>query len=1393
MRVRRDSLVPLALAIGCYALALAQRPGLTVADTKVDLQVAPGSFLHDVLSAWTPSTSLGHIWAGQYGGYLWPMGPFFALATKLGLQPWVVGRLWLGTLLALSAWGMVRLLDELAGRPRGVAHVVAPLVYVLNPYVVTYAGRTSITLLAYAALPWLLVCVHRGLRVPRGWWWPAAFALVLTSIGGGVNVAVTAWVLLGPVLLAAYELVLGDVSPRDIWSFLWRTVAVGLATSLWWLAAVVVHARYGVDFLPFTEQPGTIWSTTSISESLRGLGFWTSYIGIGYTGLQRPFQADAAAYLKLVPVILASFAVPGLSLLGFAWTRRVRHAGFFLLLVLAGVLVMSAGFPEGTPLRHAATFTYNRVQPVQFLRTTYKAGSLVELGLAGLAGLAAAAAWAALRTAPRRAVAAAVVLGLVALAAWPLVRGVGVDRQLGFDHVPAAWTGVARDLDRTLPRNARAMVLPGSLFGAYTWGGTYDPILPAVSKRPVAVRVLVPFSDLRAYDLQRTTDALVGQDRALPGQLRALLDLEGVGAVVAGADDDRSRGGGPSQADAAAVLAAAGLRRTARAFGPLLSVAPAAGTIAPRRALPQVREYRTATRGIVRVLPGGPQTIVDGSAQGIADLAAFGALPRARIVRQAGDLSARGLRAAAVAGADVVISDSNRRRVFVAARGRGTSGWTVGAHDGFSQDATQLDPFPARGTAAQTVAVLGGGVRSLSAPFSPGFAQFPERRPFAAIDGDPATAWLADRALAVSRRELTVRLDRRRDVPFVDVLPYADGRGVPDRVSVNGRGFAVRQGWNRLAVRLRGVDQVVLVIDHVRLPPRGKGGAGGVRELRIPGVHPTEALRPPVLAERALRGAGLGRTSLTYLLDRTTGDDPSRPRVVAGDRQRGLVRDQQDGELGWRRLITPPVPRRWRLQALARVAPSTPDHVIDRLVGTGGTTLFDGSSRFEGRPRNRGSSAFDGGTRRAWIAGWTPRRGAWLSWRTAASVAVRRFVLQRPRVRVRFPTRVRVDVDGRRGEPVVVASDGSVTLVRAVRGRAFRLRVLAARFPAGTPALERRRRAVGIGEVTGVSVPIVLRGRSTTLAVGCAAGPSVALGTARVRLQAVVLLAQFEAGRAVRAGGCGPPVALPARTTLVTAPRGPWLLDNVRLRSPAPAGLPAATGSGTVVDPGTPGRQTWSGVRLATRGSTWLVLGIGFSEGWRATCDGRDLGAPVAVQGYANGWRVRGACARASFDYAPGRVVAVAAIVSLLACLLALAFLVVRRRSRGGRPALAAVGDAGETRAWPLHRALVAGVLAAAVLGFVFALRAGVVLGPVVALVLRRGIGAGTLALCGGTLVLVAVPLLTVLAAPLPSTGFQTNYAVDRIAAHWVAVLAVVVLGAALWRVVGGLRRSERV
>jgi hypothetical protein len=39
--------------------------------------------------------------------------------------------------------------------------------------------------------------------------------------------------------------------------------------------------------------------------------------------------------------------------------------------------------------------------------------------------------------------------------------------------------------------------------------------------------------------------------------------------------------------------------------------------------------------------------------------------------------------------------------------------------------------------------------------------------------------------------------------------------------------------------------------------------------------------------------------------------------------------------------------------------------------------------------------------------------------------------------------------------------------------------------------------------------------------------------------------------------------------------------------------------------------------------------------------------------------------------------------------------------------------------------------------------------------------------------------------------GYDTNYAVERIAAHWVGVLALCCLGAALWRTLSALNTAR--
>jgi hypothetical protein len=74
------------------------------------------------------------------------------------------------------------------------------------------------------------------------------------------------------------------------------------------------------------------------------------------------------------------------------------------------------------------------------------------------------------------------------------------------------------------------------------------------------------------------------------------------------------------------------------------------------------------------------------------------------------------------------------------------------------------------------------------------------------------------------------------------------------------------------------------------------------------------------------------------------------------------------------------------------------------------------------------------------------------------------------------------------------------------------------------------------------------------------------------------------------------------------------------------------------------------------------------------------------------------------------------------------------------------------------------------------------VIAVALAVILWRGIGARVLTAAAAVLLVVGAPLLDLLlhSPDLPDRHF--NYPVDKIAAHWVTVGAVVLLIAALWR-----------
>jgi arabinofuranan 3-O-arabinosyltransferase len=207
------------------------------------------------------------------------------------------------------------------------------------------------------------------------------------------------------------------------------------------------------------------------------------------------------------------------------------------------------------------------------------------------------------------------------------------------------------------------------------------------------------------------------------------------------------------------------------------------------------------------------------------------------------------------------------------------------------------------------------------------------------------------------------------------------------------------------------------------------------------------------------------------------------------------------------------------------------------------------------------------------------------------------------------------------------------------------------------------------------------------------------------------------------------------------------------------------------------GRGSYSGVRVRVSVPCWLVLGESYNRGWHAECNGRSLGSPKVVDGFANGWLVAPGCRDVSLAFAPQRAVYWGYAIGAIACLALIGLLVLRRprrreewvRERDIEP---------DDRPWrlPARRALLAGAGAAVLFGFVFALRAGLVIGPVTALILWRGASPRTLIATAGGLLTVAVPAIYILFPATDRGGYGPAYPVERLGAHWVTVGAVVVL-----------------
>jgi uncharacterized protein YjeT (DUF2065 family) len=128
------------------------------------------------------------------------------------------------------------------------------------------------------------------------------------------------------------------------------------------------------------------------------------------------------------------------------------------------------------------------------------------------------------------------------------------------------------------------------------------------------------------------------------------------------------------------------------------------------------------------------------------------------------------------------------------------------------------------------------------------------------------------------------------------------------------------------------------------------------------------------------------------------------------------------------------------------------------------------------------------------------------------------------------------------------------------------------------------------------------------------------------------------------------------------------------------------------------------------------------------------------------------------------------------------------------RPRPAVVADAGELpgadapERWTLRNAGAAALVCGLIIAFLFGPVPGAVALVPIFLALRAAVGARALALAGGALLALVVPLLYLVHPADSDRANNVRFAAERIAAHWVTVAALILLFGALLRTLAAAR-----
>ncbi|AYA18893.1 DUF3367 domain-containing protein [Streptomyces alfalfae] len=1265
-----------------FVLLLAAKPGRMTFDTKLGVAVDPWQFLSDLGQLWHDRGGFGGI-QDQYVGYVFPMLPFYGLADLVQIPVWIAERLWFSLILAVAFWGALRLAERLGIGSRS-SRLLGAVVYALWPTFTVVIGSTSAAALPGAFLPWVLLPLTNDRISAR---LAACRSALIIPFMGGVNAAAT----LASLLPVGLYLLSRPNGPRKRKLITWWVPGVVLATA-WWVVPLLMLGIYGENFLPYVEDSATTTGTMSATEALRGAGNWVAYLHFGEAWLPAGWTVATAVVAVVCSALAAAAGLAGLA------RRDLPERRWLVLTVLSVALITLAGYGGafGAPF-HGAVQSWLDGGLVPF-RNIYKfqtglALALV-LGLAHLVGVASRARGARPVRGRRFAPLIATVLVLPGLAL-PYVNG-AILQPGSFQKLPTYWEATADWLKKYSP-DSRALVVPATAHGIYTWGSPIDQPLDVLAESRWAQRDYVPFGtpgNRRAMD---AVEQALRTGAEVPG-LSDYVTRAGLYYVVVRNDLDPDQVGNVPTATVKRTLEESGFRRVT-GFGPQTTGGVIAddtpvqveGLFPRQRAVEIYAPGAGAERpGQAGLKPVSNTAVVSGGPESLLPLSADPEM-RDRPTVLAGDnhpgLGAPGLQA---------VGDGLRRADTRFGLVSSNTSYTYGRDERNAAEALQNPGekphqiLPSDGVEHQTTAELRGARSVTASSYGNWLFHLPQYDPVNAFDGNPATAWAEGNAGSADGEWIKAEFNAKVDVPSsfrVTPLPQDGVRAAPTRIRVETEHGSVTSPLRtngepqRVRAAAGETDFIKITIVDTQVARPGLTGAG-FSEITIPEVRVTRLLQLPEDAEKVTDAK-----ATTYSLHRTS--DPGA--FSQADPESGLHRrftTTADGEYEVKASAVA-VPGRELDELLYKVAPEQEQQIIATADST--AKLGNGLS-----PRN----LTDGDLTTAWVAGGGNRPVIHLKWPDKQPVgeivlpAAGGLSTRPQKIEISSPdgaATAGVDENGNARFAPITTDRMDITITETAP--------LTVHNPVADADLQL---PVGLTEVY---VPALDKYRTKQpdpakrFSLPCGQGPVMSIDGELYESSAKGTVRDLTDRRPIEVGLCrlgekDTTVELEAGAHSVeTGDAGPLAVMDASLTRGTPGSVDTAARELKVED--------WLGDRreltVGAGAASYLTTYENVNDGWKATLNGKELSS-LRLDGWQQGWLVpEGEGGTVKLTYEPSTTYEIGLILAAVGVLALLALAVLWRRETdqdAPAPAPPAPGLILGTVALTLVAAVVAGPLA---------------------------------------------------------------------------------------------------